>query len=224
MGFTPEVEHAWTMVYGFISATMVSGLRARRADMLGLPEKPITESSQAPIPGVGKNVLGGREVYRIDRHLHRAIFGDVYEATGLSSGRSFALKVLEKETVQHFENPEGIHDDHFCESPLCEIRFDQIIKGLEHVMQLEEHFSDQLYHYVVANLATGGDLLEALRLQPDGFDEKEAQLLIQDAAKGLANLHARGLAMQDVSLENMLVYVREDGQRRVSVCDPGQAV
>jgi len=30
--------------------------------------------------------------------------------------------------------------------------------------------------------------------------------------------------MQDVSLENMLVYVRDDGQRRVSVCDPGQAV
>merc|ERR1712176_581002 len=128
------------------------------------------------------------------------------------------------ETVQHFENPGEIEDDHFCESPLCEVRFDQIMKGLEHVTQLEEHFSDQVYHYVVSDLATGGDLLEALRLRPDGFDEKDAQLLIRDAAKGLANLHARGLAMQDVSLENMLVYVRDDGQRRVSVCDPGQAV
>merc|ERR1712048_136309 len=30
--------------------------------------------------------------------------------------------------------------------------------------------------------------------------------------------------MQDVSLENMLLYVPEDGQPWVSVCDPGQAV
>merc|ERR1712232_342958 len=144
---------------GFISATMVSGLRAKRADILAVPEKPDLQAPQTPNPAVGNTVRGGREAYRIDRHLHRAIFGDVYEATGLSSGRSFALKVLEKETVQHFENPEEIHDDHFCESPLCEVRFDQIMKGLDHVTQLEEHFSDHVYHYVLSDLATGGDLL-----------------------------------------------------------------
>merc|ERR1712151_718534 len=107
---------------------------------------------------------------------------------------------------------------------LCEAQFDQTIKGVEHVMQLEEHFIDQTYHYVVSELATGGDLLEALRLQPDGLCEKEAQALMRDAAKGLANLHARSLAMQDVSLENMLLYLPEHGQPSVSVCDPGQAV
>merc|ERR1712048_651476 len=108
-----------------------------------------------------------------------------------------ALKTLEKEIVQHFENPAEIHDD---------------------------HFSDHTYHYIVSELATGGDLLEALRLRPDGFCEEEAQVLMRDAAKGLANLHGRGLAMQDVSLENMLLYLPEHGQPSVSVCDPGQAV
>jgi len=41
---------------------------------------------------------------------------------------------------------------------------------------------------------------------------------------GLATLHLRGLAMQDVSVENMLLYELEDGQWKVKVCDPGQAV
>merc|ERR1712048_1463397 len=31
--YTPEVKHAWTMVYGFISATMLNGMRARKAEL-----------------------------------------------------------------------------------------------------------------------------------------------------------------------------------------------
>merc|ERR1719296_638322 len=42
-------------------------------------------------------------------------------------------------------------------------------------------------------------------------------------AKGLGGLHSRGLAMQDVSLENMLLYVLGDGQWNVRVSDPGEA-
>ena len=49
------------------------------------------------------------------------------------------------------------------------------------------------------------------------------RFLIREAALGLAELHARGLAMQDVSLENLLVFVTDRGLR-VKCCDPGQAV
>ena len=43
------------------------------------------------------------------------------------------------------------------------------------------------------------------------------------ALRGLASLHLRGLAMQDVSLENMLLFVDESSWQ-VRVGDPGQAV
>jgi len=211
--FVPEVEFAWTMVYSFISAIMVGGsINSKRAD-----------APRPMLPAVGRDVTGGREVYRIERHLQKAIFGDVYEATGMTSGRSFAVKVLDRDTVHRFGSMQQ-QDHQFCESPLCEVRFVEMMRGLEHVAQLEDHFGDQYYHFVVSELATGGDLLEALRLRPGGFPEQRAQMLILEAAKGLASLHQRGLAMQDVSIENMLLYVLEDEQWHVRVCDPGQAV
>jgi len=215
--FTPEVEFAWTMVYGFMSAIMIGGLRAGGRQM-GDNVPPVVDAS------VGKELHGGREVYRIDRHLQKAIFGDVWEATGTSSGLKFAVKVLERRMVQRFESLVNQDLDHqFCESPLCEVRYDELMRGLEYVVQLEDHFSDRDHHFVISELATGGDLLEALRLRTGGFKERQAQALIREAAKGLTSLHQRGLAMQDVSLENMLLYVLEDGSWRVRVCDPGQA-
>eukprot|EP00747_Dinoflagellata_sp_TGD_P180561 gnl/TRDRNA2_/TRDRNA2_33201_c0_seq1.p1 gnl/TRDRNA2_/TRDRNA2_33201_c0~~gnl/TRDRNA2_/TRDRNA2_33201_c0_seq1.p1 ORF type:complete len:839 (+),score=113.86 gnl/TRDRNA2_/TRDRNA2_33201_c0_seq1:347-2518(+) len=91
-------------------------------------------------------------------------------------------------------------------------------------MQVEDHFEDQYCHYIVFELARGGDLLEALKLRPHGFEESQAQFLIGQAARGLVALHHRRLAMQDVSLENMLLHVLDDGQYQVKICDPGQAV
>jgi serine/threonine protein kinase len=236
--YTPDVEHAWTMVYGFISATMVNGLRIRKAEMAASETRDtqssissnsihvarplLKKASQSPV--VGSQVTGGREIYKIERHLHKAIFGHIYVAVGLSSGRTFAFKVLDQETVQGFESPDEIEDDRFCASPLCEVKYESLMEGLDHVMQVLDQFSDHTFHYVVTDLAAGGDLLEALRLRPNGFEEQLAQLLIRQAAKGLANLHLRGLAMQDVSLENMLLHYQQDGEWDVRICGPSQAV
>eukprot|EP00411_Alexandrium_monilatum_P030473 CAMPEP_0175371190 /NCGR_PEP_ID=MMETSP0095-20121207/21592_1 /TAXON_ID=311494 /ORGANISM="Alexandrium monilatum, Strain CCMP3105" /LENGTH=810 /DNA_ID=CAMNT_0016669355 /DNA_START=14 /DNA_END=2447 /DNA_ORIENTATION=- len=212
--FTLEVEFAWTMVYGFVSSIMISGMQAGSGRSVSI--------AKASLRSGGQDINGGREVYRIERHLQKAIFGDVYAATGLSSGRQFAVKVLDREMVTRFGTLQ--QDNQFCESPLCEVRYVEIMRGLDHVVQLEDHFGDQCYHFVVSELASGGDLLEALRLRPNGFKERQAQPLIREAAKGLLSLHQRGMAMQDVSLENMLLYVLEDGTWQVRICDPGQAV
>jgi len=172
--------------------------------------------------GEGCEISGGLEVYRIERHLQKAIFGDVFSAAGLSSGRSFAIKVLDRDMVQRFSDLQ-LDDDQFCESPLCEVRYAEMMRGLDNVVQLEDHFSDVSSHFIVSNLAEGGDLLDALRLRPGGFEEQQARAAIRGAALGLASLHQRGLAMQDVSLENMLVYVLGDDDWSIGVCDPGQA-
>jgi len=111
-----------------------------------------------------------------------------------------------------------------CESPLSEIRFAEMMKGLDNVVQLEDTFGDDDRHYVVMDLAKGGDLMEAMQVHRFGFQEEQAKLLILDVARGLASLHMRGLAMQDVTLENMLLFIEEDGQWQVRVGDPGQAV
>lgn len=171
---------------------------------------------------VGPNVKGTREEYQLVRHLQSALFGGVYEAKGLSSGRDFAIKVLHKSELSKAEETSSIE---FCEVPLSEIKFAEHMRGDEHVMDIEDHFQDMYCFYVVFDLCRGGDLLEALKQKPNGFDEGHAQFLVQQAAKGLAYLHRRHVAMQDVSLENMLLHVNDKtGHYQVKVCDPGQAV
>merc|ERR1719320_2158573 len=143
------------MVYGFISAIMVGALRSGRQRARADSEQPAE---------------GGREVYQVVGHLQKAIFGDVWEATGLTSGLKFAVKVLERDMVKRFKSLRAQdHDHQFCESPLCEVRYMELMSGLDHVAQLEDPFSDQGHHCLVSELATGGDLLEALRLRPGGF-------------------------------------------------------
>mmetsp|Transcript_69719 Transcript_69719/g.130146 ORF Transcript_69719/g.130146 Transcript_69719/m.130146 type:complete len:723 (-) Transcript_69719:74-2242(-) len=177
----------------------------------------------APTPKVvGPNVKGHREEYQLVRRLQSALFGGVYEAKGLSSGRDFAIKVLHKSELQKAEGSSSIE---FCEVPLSEIRFEEYMRGDENVMDSEEHFEDNYCYYVVFELAKGGDLLEALKQKPHGFDEGHAAYLIRQATQGLAFLHNKHVAMQDVSLENMLLHVQEStGHFQVKVCDPGQAV
>lgn len=171
---------------------------------------------------VGPNVQGNREEYQLVRRLQSALFGGVYEAKGLTSNRDFAIKVLHKSELTKAQESSSIE---FCEVPLSEIRFAELMRGHQHVMEPEEHFEDAYCFYVVFELCRGGDLLEALKQKPHGFDEGHAQYFIQQAAKGLAFLHERHVAMQDVSLENMLLHVMENtGHYMVKVCDPGQAV
>lgn len=178
-----------------------------------------TAPPQAKI--VGPNITGKKEEYRLERRLQSGLFGGVYEAKGLSSGRLFAVKVLHRSELHKAQRASSLE---FCEVPLSEIKYSDLMLGHQHVMQVEDHFEDQYCHYIVFELAAGGDLLEALKLKPNGFEESQAQFLIGQAAKGLAILHERRLAMQDVSLENMLLHVLDDGEYQVKICDPGQAV
>jgi len=168
----------------------------------GLPEEREAlqrDAQQAP-KVVGPNIQGKLEEYRLERRLQNGLFGGVYEARGLSSGKAFAVKVLHQSEILKAQQADSIE---FCEVPLSETKFIELMKGSDHVMQVEDHFKDDYCHYIVFELALGGDLLEALKLRPSGFEEHQAQYLIGQAARGLCVLHSRHLAMQDVSLENM---------------------
>lgn len=168
---------------------------------------------------VGPTIMGGVEEYTLLCERQSALFGSVYEASGLSTGRPYAVKVFHISEILKTEKPSLS----FCEVPLSEITFREEMSGHEHIMQVEDYFKDEHCHYIVFELAHGGDLLEELKLRPLGFPEAEAQHLMAQACKGLAELHRRRLAMQDVSLENMLISHLPDGEWQIKICDPGQA-
>eukprot|EP00392_Amoebophrya_sp_AT5.2_P015561 g15768.t1 len=167
---------------------------------------------------VGPDIYGSKEKYQLLRSLQAALFGGVYEAKGCSSRQRYAVKVLHKSELQ--KTPPSLD---FCEVPLSELRFEEEMKGHPHIVEVHEAFEDEYCHYIVFELAARGDLLEALKLKPDGFRERECRFLIREAVLGLQKLHERKLAMQDVSLENLLIF-DYDGKIRIKICDPGQAV
>eukprot|EP00397_Hematodinium_sp_SG-2012_P016579 GEMP01016921.1.p1 GENE.GEMP01016921.1~~GEMP01016921.1.p1 ORF type:complete len:759 (+),score=112.96 GEMP01016921.1:162-2279(+) len=170
---------------------------------------------------VGPDIEGRFEVYQLSKSLQTALFGGVYEARGLSSDKLFAIKVLHKSEL----NRAAKHPNQdFCEVPLSELRFQTEMSRLANVVEVVDSFEDQWCHYIVFDLGGGGDLLEALKKKPFGFAEQNAQYLIRMAAQGIASLHNRNLAMQDVSLENMLLFADECSRAVIKICDPGQAV
>mmetsp|Transcript_80128 Transcript_80128/g.166734 ORF Transcript_80128/g.166734 Transcript_80128/m.166734 type:complete len:722 (-) Transcript_80128:101-2266(-) len=176
--------------------------------------------AEASPPTVGPNIQGNLEEYRLICQRQTALFGNVYEATGLSTGRSYAVKVFHISEVDRVLSGNAVN---FCEVPLSEITFRKEMEGHAHIMQVEDYFKDEYCHYIIFLLAHGGDLLEELKLRPEGFSEAEAQFLIRQACIGLAELHNRLVAMQDVSLENMLISHLNDGEWQIKICDPGQA-
>jgi len=187
------------------------------SEQVGGTETPASSSSSSSKPPT--LLEGHREVYQLEGRLQKAIFGDVFRASGRASGNRFAIKVIDLTGWKQEEQ------EQLCEKPLREVVFADHMRGLPHVVQLEDHFSHHSRHFLVFNLAAGGDLFELLKARAVGFPEDQVQDLIRQAACGLAGLHNRGLAMQDVSLENMLVDWESHRSRwHLRLCDPGQAV
>ncbi|KAF4656004.1 hypothetical protein FOL47_009195 [Perkinsus chesapeaki] len=180
---------------------------------------------------VGPYVKGSKgEVYELIEQLQSALFGGVYRARGLTTGRDYAVKVLHKQELARIEREatkthRGIE---FCERPLSEVMFASKMKENQYVLELLDHTEDDHCHYLASPLARGGDLLEALKeistATDGGFQERVVKSVVAEAAEGIAYLHRHCLALQDVSLENMLLFVDpETGSYTIKICDPGQA-
>lgn len=170
----------------------------------GAEEKPASIQKNGHQKAVGPDIEGTHQVFQLSKSLQTALFGGVYEARGLSTGGLYAVKVLHKSELKRATKHANQSD--FCEIPLSELRFQQQMTGLANVVEVVDSFEDEWCHYIVFPLAEGGDLLEALKKKTSGFAEQNAQHLIRLATQGLASLHERNLAMQDVSLENMLIF------------------
>lgn len=160
---------------------------------------------------------GNQQHYEPIKRLQSCMFGAVYEVQGDSTKQRYAVKLLLKKEVERLGQTR-------CEKALNEVAYAKKMRGHKHVIELVEYFEKAGQVCLVFPLCRGGDLLEALRRNPFGFYESEVQAFIRQAGSGLAFLHDRCLAMQDVSLENMLLHIDEKGFYQVKICDPGQAV
>jgi len=111
------------------------------------------------------------------------------------------------------------------ENPLSERLVVQLLEepqtsrapGREFVVQYEGFFSSGDSAFIAMDFCAGGDLYDYVTSKPGRrLGESEALTLFSQMARGLAFLHAHGVAHRDLSLENVLL---QDGQAKI--CDFG---
>jgi len=76
--------------------------------------------------------------------------------------------------------------------------------------------------YIVSSLCRGGDLAQALEMR-GCLCEEDARSVMAGILRGLAHLHARGVAHRDIKLENILLTDSKHDMSKVKIIDMGFA-
>ena len=88
----------------------------------------------------------------------------------------------------------------------------------EHVIALKEAYRQRKVVYLVFEYLQY-NLLEVLESAPQGLEAPRLQSLVYQVLKGLAHMHALGVAHRDIKPENLLVSDKD----RLKICDFGFA-
>lgn len=145
-----------------------------------------------------------RDAYKIGKTLGSGGFAVVKLAISRTDNEQYACKImnLPPAGVEVGEN-ENSRADIFKEI--------EILCGLEHknVLYLKEFFEDENKVYLITELLTGGELLDAV-LERGQYSEADARLCFVQLLEGIAYLHSEGVAHRDLKLENLLLATPDD--------------
>jgi len=131
--------------------------------------------------------------FNILSEIGHGSYGIVYLAQEQSSNKLYAIKAYSKEKGQKH----AIHEI-------------DIMINLRHpfLIHLKYYFETESTIYLVLNYASGGDLLEYLKTNPNLLIT-DIRLYMGELILGIEELHRRGIIMRDLKLENILI--NEDG-------------
>jgi serine/threonine protein kinase len=139
--------------------------------------------------------------YNLGPTLGRGSFGVVKEATKLTTGEKFAVKIVSAEKndeklALEIENQERLHHEHVVE--IAEV----IKKDGDTYIVMEHVPGGELFDYIVNNVR---------------MSETEARRIFQQIIAGLEHCHLNKVAHRDLKPENILL----DEARNVKICDFG---
>ena len=158
-------------------------------------------------PRIGTDVAG----YRIERLLGRGGMSAVYLATDLALGRKVALKLL---------SPQLSEDERFQQRFRLESSLAASIDHPNVIPIYEAGQAEDATLFIAMRYVDGADLKRVL--QEDGALEIDRVVeLLEQAAQGLDEAHARGLVHRDVKPSNVLIARSETGAEHVYLADFG---
>nr|AGT16321.1 CBL-interacting protein kinase [Saccharum hybrid cultivar R570] len=144
--------------------------------------------------------------YELGRTLGEGHFGKVKLARHADTGRTFAIKILDRQRILAMKINEQIK------------REIATLKLLKHpnVVRLYEVSASKTKIYMVLEYVNGGELFDKIALKGK-LTEKEARKLFQQLIDAVAYCHEKGVYHRDLKPENVLV----DAKGNIKVSDFG---
>ncbi|KAM3622666.1 uncharacterized protein V6R79_001779 [Siganus canaliculatus] len=150
------------------------------------------------------------EKYKIGKVIGDGNFAVVKECVERSTGKEFALKIIDKTKCRGKE--------HLIENEVAVLRK---VKHPNIIMLIEEvDTSSELY--LVMELVKGGDLFDAITSSAK-YTERDASIMVYNLAGALKYLHSINIVHRDVKPENLLVFEYPDGTKSLKLGDFGLA-
>ncbi|KAM3875038.1 serine/threonine-protein kinase DCLK1-like isoform 1-T1 [Diretmus argenteus] len=150
------------------------------------------------------------ERYRVGRTLGDGNFAVVRECVERSTGREYALKIINKGKCRG--------KDHMIQNEVS------ILRRVKHpnIVLLIEEMDTYSELYLVMELVKGGDLFDAIT-SSNKYTERDASCMLFNLASAIKYLHSLNIVHRDIKPENLLVYEHQDGSRSLKLGDFGLA-
>ncbi|XP_059682968.1 serine/threonine-protein kinase DCLK2 isoform X3 [Gavia stellata] len=176
----------------------------------GAPESLHCQSPE----GVNGNKCSGSstilEKYKVGKVIGDGNFAVVKECIERSTGKEFALKIIDKAKC--------CGKEHLIENEVS------ILRRVKHpnIIMLIEEMDTPAELYLVMELVKGGDLFDAITSSTK-YTERDGSAMVYNLASALKYLHGLNIVHRDIKPENLLVCEYPDGTKSLKLGDFGLA-
>ncbi|XP_026159215.1 serine/threonine-protein kinase DCLK2 isoform X2 [Mastacembelus armatus] len=170
------------------------------------------EQSSRLSPEVNGNLPASTisEKYKVGKVIGDGNFAVVKECVEKSTGKEFALKIIDKAKCSGKE--------HLIENEVA------VLRKVKHpnIIMLIEEVDTPSELYLVMELVKGGDLFDAITSSAK-YTERDASIMVYNLAGALKYLHSMKIVHRDIKPENLLVFECPDGTKSLKLGDFGLA-
>ncbi|XP_018086988.1 serine/threonine-protein kinase DCLK2 isoform X2 [Xenopus laevis] len=150
------------------------------------------------------------EKYKIGKVIGDGNFAVVKECVERSTGKEFALKIIDKAKC--------CGKEHLIENEVS------ILRQVKHpnIIMLIEEMDTTTELYLVMELVKGGDLFDAITSSTK-YTERDASAMVYNLASAMKYLHSLNIVHRDIKPENLLVCEYLDKTKSLKLGDFGLA-
>ena len=183
--------------YGEQSSVMVQDRRSTRLEKKQIQNHFLTFKEQMKF----KQTDSFAQHYKISKQLGAGAFGTVKAGFHRRSKMPCAIKIIKKEKLSEHQIYEELNKNEF-----------EVLETVQHpnITRIFDLMEDKRNYYIVAELMSGGHLMEKLAAAGYKFTESKAASVIHQMLLALKFMHGKNIMHRDLKPENILCELASD--------------